>query len=71
MRHPLLLPTGKNVWMVRQNHKAHAHNFTRRGGVDVPEASLLFASAITKSFLYLRQSDKAYAQQITLLSLTP
>ena len=25
---PLLLPTEKNVWMVRQNHNAHAHNFT-------------------------------------------
>ena len=71
MRHPLLLPTEKNVRMVHQNHNAHAHNFTSSGGVDAPEASLLFTSAITKSFLYLRQSDKAHAQQITLLSLAP
>ena len=33
------------------------------------EACLLFASAITKSSLFVRQNDKAHAHQITLLSL--
>ena len=37
----------------------------------VREACLLFASAHTKSSHYVRQSDKAHAQQITLLSLAP
>ena len=39
--------------------------------VHLREASLLFASAITKSSLYLRQNDEAHAHQITLLSLAP
>ena len=32
---------------------------------------LLFASAITKSSLYVRQKDKAHAHQVTLPSLAP
>ena len=39
--------------------------------VHLREACLLFASAITKSSLYVRQNDKAHAHQITLLSLAP
>ena len=45
-----------------------AEEWTR---VHLREASLLFASAITKSSLYIRQNDKAHAHQITLLSLAP
>ena len=45
-----------------------AEEWTR---VHLREAGLLFASAITKSSLYLRQNDKAHAHQITLLSLAP
>ena len=37
--------------------------------VHLREACLLFASAIMKSSLYVRQNDKAHAHQITLLSL--
>ena len=36
--------------------------------VHLREACLLFASAITKSLLYVRQNDKMHAHQITLLS---
>ena len=39
--------------------------------VHLLEACLLFASALTKSSLYVRQTDKAHAHQITLLSLAP
>ena len=39
--------------------------------VHLRETCLLFASAITKSSLYVRQNDKAHAHQITLLSLAP
>ena len=45
-----------------------AEEWTR---VHLREACLLFASAITKSSLYIRQNDKAHAHQITLLSLSP
>ena len=43
-----------------------AEEWTR---VHLREACLLFASAIMKSSLYVRQNDKAHAHQITLLSL--
>ena len=45
-----------------------AEEWTR---VHLREVCLLFASAITKSSLYVRQNDKAHAHQITLLSLAP
>ena len=45
-----------------------AEEWTR---VHIREACLLFASAIKKSSLYLRQKEKAHAHQITLLSLAP
>ena len=45
-----------------------AEEWTR---IHLHEDCLLFASAITKSSLYLRQNDKAHAHQITLLSLAP
>ena len=39
--------------------------------VHLREACLLFASAIMKSSLYVRQNDKVHAHQIILLSLAP
>ena len=75
VRHALLLPiekmfgrkyvktTMRTLTILRQ-----AEEWTR---VHLREACLLIASAITKSSLYVRQNDKAYAHQITLLSLAP
>ena len=59
---------------VRQNHMRmltilrKAEEWMR---VHLREACLLFASAITKNSRYVRQYDKAHAQQLTLLSLAP
>ena len=72
VRHPLLLPIEK---MLRQNHNDAYSQFyvkLRSGRACIYEkTACMFASAITKSSLYLRQNDKAHAHQITLLSLAP
>ena len=75
VRHPLLLLIEKMFGRKYVKTTMHmltvlreAEEWTR---LHLREACLLFASAITKSSLYLRQNDKAHAHQITLLSLAP
>ena len=69
VRHPLLLPIEKKccvystyvkITMRKLTILREAEEWTH---VHLQEACLLFASAITKSSLYLRQNDKAHAHQ--------
>ena len=76
VRHPLLLPIGKKcVYSTYVKTTMRMLTILREAEewmrVHLQESCLLFASAITKSSLYVRQNDKAHAHQITLLSLAP
>ena len=71
VRHPLLLPIEKmfgrkyvKTTMRMLTILREAEEWTR---VHLREACLLFASAITKSSLYVRQNDKAHAHQLSLV----
>ena len=72
VRHPLLLPIKKMFGRKYVKTTMHmltilreAEEWTR---VHLREACLLFASAIMKGSLFVRQNNKAHAHQITLLS---
>ena len=75
MRHPLLLPIEKKFGRKYIKTTMRMLTILREAEewtyVLLREASLLFATAIKKSSLYLRQNDKAHAHQITLHSLAP
>ena len=65
MRHPLLLPIGKNVY------NSTYVKTTMRMLTILCEVEEWTCVHLTKSSLYVRQNDKVHAHQITLLSLAP